>query len=97
MPVCGIFGINGKVVAVSPVVLEPRDTTYHNLVIRDESGALREFATVHALPELSGLVQPNASGIFIFLGGPTEYRLCFVYSDDGPRAVDFDAVREYLE
>jgi hypothetical protein len=52
---------------------------------------------VHAIPELSGLVQPNASGAFIFLNKSDGCRLCFVYSDDGPRAVDFDAVRAYLE
>jgi hypothetical protein len=87
----------GKVVAVSPVELEPYDTTYRNVVIRDGSGALRDFARVRAIPELSGLVQPDASGAFLFLKGPDGCRLCFIYSDAGPRAVDFDAVRGCLE
>jgi hypothetical protein len=89
--------IVGTVVTVGPVELAEHDTTYRNIVIRDESGAVRDFATVHAIPEVSGLVQPDASGTFLFWGSPTECRLSFVYRSDGARAVDFDAVREYLE
>jgi hypothetical protein len=59
------------------------ERSYCNVVIRDEKGALRDFATVHALLELSGLVRPDASAAFIFLKGPNGWRLCFVYSDDG--------------
>src|ERR1051326_18401 len=33
----------------------------------------------------------DASGAFVFLNGPDSCRLCFAYSDLGPRAVDFDA------
>jgi hypothetical protein len=34
---------------------------------------------------------------FVFLNKPDGCRLCFADSDEGPRAVDFDAVRGYLE
>jgi len=94
---CGMVPIIGEVVEVGPVELADHDTTYSYVAIRDESGALQKFAMVHAIPELSGLVQPDASGTFLFLNGPDGCRLCFIYSDNGPRAVDFEAVREYLE
>jgi hypothetical protein len=91
-----IVPVIGKVVAVSPSV-EGDDTTFQYVAICDESGALRSFATVCALPELAGFLEQDASGAFVFLKGPDSCRLCFAYSDLGPRAVDFDAVRGYLE
>jgi len=94
---CGMIPVSGTIAVVGPVELAPYDTIYHNIVIRDESGTLRDFATVHAIPELSGLIQPNASGTFLFLNSLDGCRLCFVYSHTGPRAVDFEAVHEYLE
>jgi hypothetical protein len=33
----------------------------------------------------------------LFWDGPDGCRLSFFYRDDGARAVDFDAVREFLE
>lgn len=89
--------VTGTVVEVGPVELEPYDTTYESVIIRDEAGMLRDFAMVHAIPELSGLVQNDASGMFLFWNSPRGCRLSFFYRDDGARAVDFDAVREYLE
>jgi hypothetical protein len=89
--------IIGTVVVVGPVELAPDDTTYESVVIRDEAGTLRKFTMIRAVPEVSGLVQCDASGIFLFWRGPTECRLVFVYRDDGARAVDFDAMRERLE
>jgi hypothetical protein len=94
---CGMVPVTGTVVEVGPVKLAPYDTTYQYVAIRDETGALRKFTTVRAVPELSGLVERDAIGIFLFWDGPTECRLCFVYRADGPRDVDFEAVREYLE
>ena len=89
--------VTGTVVDVGPVELAPCDTIYHHIVIRDDAGVLREFTMVNAVPELSGLVQRDASGTFLFWKGQTDCRLAFVYRDDGPRDVDFEAVREYLE
>ena len=91
-----IVPVIGKIVAVSPSV-EGDDATFQYVAIEDESGALRSFATVCALPELAGFLQQDASGAFIFLNQPDGCRLCFAYSDHGPRGVDFDAVRGYLE
>lgn len=92
-----ILPVVGTVVAVGPVELADRDTTYRQVVIRDHDGAMREFTAVCAIPEISGLLQTEASGHFLFWSGPMECRLAFVYRDDGARAVDFDAVREYLD
>jgi hypothetical protein len=55
-----------KIVAVSPSV-EDDDATFQYVAICDESGALRSFAAVCALPELAGFLQQDASGAFIFL------------------------------
>jgi hypothetical protein len=67
------------------------------VVIRDEAGTLRDFAMVGAVPEISGHVQPDASGTFLFLNGPTECRLSFIYRHDGARAVDFEALNLYFD
>jgi hypothetical protein len=91
-----IVPVIGKIVAISPSV-EGDDTTFQYVAIEDESGALRSFAKVCALPELAGFLEQDASGAYVFLNRPDGYRLCFAYSDDGPRGVDFDAVRGYLE
>jgi hypothetical protein len=93
---CEIVPVIGKVVAVSPSV-EGDDATFQYVAIEDESGALRSFTPVHALPELAGFLEKDVSGAFVFLKKPDGCRLCFAYSDLGPRGVDFDAVRGYLE
>jgi hypothetical protein len=91
-----IVPVIGKVVAVSPAV-EGDETTFQYVTIEREDGTARHFATVCALPELAGFLQQDASGAFIFLNSADGCRLCFAYSDDGPRGVDFDAVRGYME
>jgi hypothetical protein len=87
----------GTIVAVGPVELAPCDTTYQYIVIRKEDGTCRDFAEVHAIPALSGLMQRDAGGTFLFLEGPDECRLLFIYRDDGAREVDYDAVHAYLD
>jgi hypothetical protein len=91
-----IIPVIGKVVAISPSV-EGDDATFQYVTIEREDGSARHFAPVCALPELAGFLEQDASGAFIFLNKPDGCRLCFAYSDDGPRACDFDAVRGYLE
>jgi hypothetical protein len=94
---CELVPLSGTVVAVGPVELDLYDTTYQYVVIRQEDGTVRDFAAVHAIPEVSGLVERNAGGTFLFWDGPDGCRLSFFYRDDGARAVDFDAMREFLE
>ena len=92
----GIVPVIGKIVAVSPAE-EGDDTIFKYVAIEDEKGELRSFAPVCSLPELAGFLKLNDSGTYIFLNKPNGCRLCFAVSDDGPRGVDFDAVRGYLE
>jgi hypothetical protein len=94
---CEMVPVSGTVVAVGPVELAPYDTTYQYVVIGLEDGTVRDFAAVQAIPEVSGLVERGAGGIFLFWDGPDGCRLSFFYRDDGARAVDFDALREFLE
>jgi hypothetical protein len=93
----GMIPVIGTIVAVGPVELADHDTTYRCIVIRKEDGTVRDFAMVHAIPEVSGLVERDAAGTFLFLDGPDECRLSFVYRADGARAVDFDAVHAYFD
>jgi hypothetical protein len=94
---CGMIPLIGTIVAVGPVELAPYDTTYQYVVIRKEDGTCRDFADVHAIPALSGLMRPDTAGTFLFLDEPDECRVLFVYREDGVRAVDYDAVYVYLD
>jgi hypothetical protein len=94
---CELVPVNGTLVAVGPVELDVDDTTYQYVVIRQQDGTVRDFAAVQAIPEVSGLVERGAGGIFLFWDGPDGCRLSFFYRDDGARAVDFDRLREFLE
>lgn len=94
---CEMVPIIGTVVAVGPVELAPYDTMYRYVVLEKEDGMVRTFATVQAIPEVSALVQADAAGTFLFLDGPEECRLSFVYRDDGARAADFEALHQYFD
>jgi hypothetical protein len=83
----------GTVVVVGPVELADNDTTYRYLVIREQGGRLRDFTMVHAVPELSELVELNAIGMFVFWDATDGCRLWCVERGDGPKAVDFEALR----
>jgi hypothetical protein len=94
---CGMVPISGTVVEVGPVELAPDDTTYQYVAIRTEAGALREFTTVHAVPEVSGLVERDHDGTFLFWNTPQGWRLVFYYRGDGARGVDCEALHLYLD
>jgi hypothetical protein len=89
--------IVGKIVAVGPVELEPHDTTYRYITIEKEDGGARHFAMVRAVPAVSGLVERDAAGTFVFLNGPDECRLFFVYRDHGARHADCEAMQVYFD
>jgi len=91
-----IVPITGTVVEVEPDVCGD-DAMFPRVVIRKEDGTFREFAPVHAVYEVAGLIEAKADGHFIFWKRPTEWWLAFCYRHSNARAVDFDAVREYLE
>lgn len=94
---CGIIPVIGTVVAVGPVELAPDDTTYSYVVIEKEDGTVRDFAMVHAIHPVSGLVEHDAAGMFVFLDGPDECRLVFVYRDTGARHADCEALNFYFD
>jgi hypothetical protein len=89
--------INGTVVEVGPDEAGPEDTTFSHVIIRQEDGRLREFATVYAIYEVAGLIEPNGTGTFVFLDSPTECRLAFVYRNTGARGVDSEALYHHFE
>ena len=94
---CGIIPLIGTVVAVGPVELAPDDTTYSYVVIEKEDGTVRGFAMVHAIHAVSGLVERDAAGTFVFLDSLDECRLVFVYRDTGARHADCEALNFYFD
>src|ERR1043166_20163 len=94
---CQLIPIVGTVVAVGPVELAPHDTTYSYVVIEKEDGTVRNFMMVHAIYEVSGLVERDTAGTFVFLDGPDECRLVFVYRDTGARHADCEALNFYFD
>jgi len=87
----------GKVVAVGPDENAPDGTTYSYITIERQDGTARHFATVCAIYEVAGLVERDAAGTFVFLVGPDECRLCFVYRDTGARHADCEALHVYFD
>ena len=90
---CPLLSVVGTVVVVGPVELEDHDTTYRYLVIQENGGRLRDLTTVRAVPALSELVEQHVIGMFLFWETPRECRLWCVDRADGPRQVDFAALR----
>jgi hypothetical protein len=58
--------VNGILVEVGFDEAGPEDTTFANIIIRQEDGRLREFEAVRAIYPLAGLVEAKGGG-----------RLCF--------------------
>jgi hypothetical protein len=69
----------------------------HERVGRRLAKAKGEALLFHAIPAVSGLIQRDAAGTFLFLDAPDECRLSFVYRDAGARQVDYDAVHAYFD
>jgi hypothetical protein len=95
-PTGDMVAVLGVVAIVGPVELAESDTTYRYLVIREQGGRLRDFTMVRAVPNLSELIELNAIGMFIFADTVAECRLWCVERADGPKAVDFSAIRNYF-
>ena len=92
-----LIAINGTVTEIGPEEAAPEETTLSHVIIRQEDGRVRKFAPVRAIYEVAGLVEAEGGGNFVFLDGPTECRLAFVYRDTGARAVDSEALHFYFD
>jgi hypothetical protein len=87
----------GTIVAVGPATAGDGEMTYQHLAIREKGGKVRHLTLVRAVRDLAALIEPHAIGLFLFVErGLGERRLCYVDRGDGPRAVDFEAVRAYF-
>jgi hypothetical protein len=95
---CAMFAVAGTVTMVGPITVNDGDTTYQHLVIREKGGRMRHLTIVRAIADIAALIEQHAIGIFLFWEQELGVRrLCYVYRADGPRQVDFEAVRTYLE
>jgi hypothetical protein len=90
---CPLVTVVGTVVVVGPVELADHDTTYRYVVIRDQSGELRHFSMVGAVPGVSQLVEEHTTGLFVFRDAADGCRLWCVVCEDGRQAVDFAVLR----
>ena len=95
---CPMLPIIGTIAVVGPATADDGDTTYQYLVIHEKGGRMRHLTIVRAIAEIAEIIERDAIGIFLFWEqGLGERRLCYVYRADGPRQVDFEAVRAYIE
>jgi hypothetical protein len=90
-----LVSIVGTIDAVGPVELEPVDTTFLYIVIRERNDTQHHFTTVSARPGVSQLVEREVTGLFVFWKTADECRLWCVVCDDGRQAVDFAALRQF--
>jgi hypothetical protein len=88
-----LVSIVGTVDAVGPVELDPDDTTYLYIVIRQRNDEQHHFTAVRARPGVSQLVEREVTGLFVFWETTSECRLWCVVCEDGRQAVDFAALR----
>jgi hypothetical protein len=91
-----LVSVVGTIAAIGPAVPERRGTTYKYLEIYEKGGHLRRLTFVHASAEIAALLEEYAIGIFLFWVLPGERRLWCVDRADGPKHVDFDAMRSYI-
>lgn len=91
-----LFSIVGTLVIVGPSESDGGDTTYQHLVFREKGGRVRHLTIVRASADIAALIEQYVIGIFLFRELPGERRLWCVDRADGPRCMDFEAMRAHI-
>jgi hypothetical protein len=65
--------------------------------ICEEGGRVRRLTIVRAIEALASLVEQHAIGMFLFWERQGERWLWCVDRADGPKQVDFEAMRAYVQ
>jgi hypothetical protein len=70
---------------------------YRHIEISEQGGTVRRLTIVGAVEELALLVEKHAIGLFLLWEREAERRLWCVDRADGPKQVDFEAIRAYVQ
>ena len=97
MKSCPIIPIIGTITAIGPNNLDKGGVLYRYIEICEKGGRIRRLTIVRAVEALSALIEPHAVGMFLFWERQGERFLWCVDRADGPRQVDFEAVRAYVQ
>ncbi|HEV2955532.1 MAG TPA: hypothetical protein VGX95_05400 [Xanthobacteraceae bacterium] len=94
---CPLFPVVGTISAVGPSVPDKGGILYRYIEIREKGGRVRRLTIVRAVEELASLIEQHAIGMFLFWERQGERRLWCVDRADGPKQVDFEAMRAYVQ
>jgi hypothetical protein len=94
---CSIFPLVGTITAVGPNRLDKGVVLYRYIEISEKGGKVRRLTIVRAAEALAALIEKHAIGIFLFWERQGERLLWYVDRADGPKEVDFELVRAYVQ
>jgi len=97
MKPCPVFPVVGTIAAVGPSMLDKGGVLYRCIEFREKGGRARRLTVVRAVEELAALIEQHAIGMFLFWERQGERRLWCVDRADGPKQVDFEAMRAYVQ
>jgi hypothetical protein len=97
MKSCSIIAIIGTITAVGPNNLDKGGVLYRYIEISEKGGRVRRLTIVRAVEALAALIEQHAIGMFLFWEREGERWLWCVDRADGPRQVDFEAIRAYVQ
>jgi hypothetical protein len=97
MKSCPIIPVIGTITAVGPNNLDKGHVLYRYIDICEKGGRTRRMRIVHAVEALASLIEQHAIGTFLFWEHQGERWLWCVDRADGPKQVDFEAVRAYVQ
>ena len=97
MKSCPVFPVVGAVTAIGPSMLDKGGVLYRYIEISEKGGRVRRLTIVRAVEALASLIEQHAVGMFLFWEREGERRLWCVDRADGPKQVDFEAMRAYVQ
>jgi hypothetical protein len=97
MTSCPVFSVIGTITAVGPSMLDKGGVLYRYIEISEKGGRVRRLTIVRAVEELAALLERHSIGMFLFWERQGERRLWCVDRADGPKQVDFEAIRAYVQ
>jgi hypothetical protein len=97
MKSCPIIPVIGTITAIGPNKLDKGGVLYRYIEISEKGGKVRRLTIVRAVEALALLVEQQAMGMFLFWERQGERWLWCVDRADGPKQVDFEAMRAYVQ
>jgi hypothetical protein len=97
MKSCPVVPVVGTITAVGPSRLDKGGVLYRYIEICEKGGTVRRFTIVRAVEALASLIEQHAIGMFLFWERQGERWLWCVDRADGPKQVDFEAIRAYVQ